>query len=123
MRWLVSVFPTPTGAGFAGLIRVPGGTRITTGRSQPSFITESGSHTALSAYSTAAWVTPRIALIGRGTCGSVPAKSTVTESGATMTAARIQRSPPSARSSSRQSSAAYRPGGSTASARRAEASP
>src|SRR5437879_10455202 len=79
MRWLVSVFPTPTGAGFAGLIRVPGGTRITTGRSQPSFITESGSHTALSAYSTAAWVTPRIALIGRGTWRSLPARSTVTD--------------------------------------------
>src|SRR5205807_7519672 len=67
IRWLVSVFPTPTGAGFVGLIRRPGGTRIVTGRSQPSFITEPGSHTALSPYSTAAWVTPRIGLIGRGT--------------------------------------------------------
>jgi hypothetical protein len=66
-RWLVSVLPTPTGAGLRGLITVPVGTRIVTGLSQPSFMTECGSQTALSAYRTAALVTPKIALIGRGT--------------------------------------------------------
>ncbi len=77
MHCEVSTLPATTAAGATGLISEAGGTRISSGRRQPSFSGMSASTSVRKTYSTAAVQTASGALKLPPDCAEVPLKSMI----------------------------------------------
>ena len=75
MHCEVSTLPATTAAGATGFSIEPSGTRIASGRRQPSFSGMSESTSVRNTYSTAAVQTANGALKLPACCGEVPSKS------------------------------------------------
>src|SRR5919201_4923788 len=84
-RWLTSTLPAPTAAGGRAATTVPAGATIDTGRIAPPLAGIVGSVADRRANDTALTVTASTAFTLPGRCASVPVKSNVIWSSATVT--------------------------------------
>src|SRR5438270_11922682 len=89
-RWLTPTVPAPPAPGARAATIEPGGATTRTGRNVPPLAGRSGSTTVRNANATALIVTASTAFTDPGRCVSVPVKSNVTISAATVTRTAIR---------------------------------